>query len=176
MSIGQNIRKLSQRADEVYSLVAKVTEVDEAARVCSVEPLNGDAAIFDVRLQAQESGADGVVLIPAVDSWVVVTFLSKETAYVAKCSQVDKVIWTVEKQNVEFTKDGFSLQSEQANFADQVTKMLDTLDALIQTLTEFQLATNMGPTIAVMPQIITKLTQHKTDFNQVKTDLKTMLY
>lgn len=176
MSICESIKQLSKTADELYSVVGEVTEVDEAARVCTVRPLNGDADLLDIRLQAQEKGEDGFVLIPAVGSWAVVTFLSKETGYVAKCSTVDKVIWTVDKQQFEFTKDGMSLKNDQAAFASEVEKMMDTLDALIQTLTEFQVSTNMGPSIVVMPQIITKLTQHKTDFAQVKTNLKTMLY
>ncbi len=170
------LRKVTESDDEIYSVVGKVVEVDESARVCTVEPLNGDATLFDIRLQADQKMTDGVVLVPAKDSWVIVTFTGPADGYVAERSLVDKVLWVVEAQTLEFTKDGLSLKSDQAQFAKEVETLLDTLDALIQTLTEFQLATNMGPTISVMPQIITKLTQHKTDFAQVKTNLKTMLY
>lgn len=176
MSVAQSIRTLSQRADEVYSVVGKVTEVDQAARTCSVEPLNGDAELLDVRLQAEQSSDVGPVAIPAVGSWVVVTFLSKETAYVAQFSQVEKVLCVVDGATVEFTKKGVSLASDSASFADQVGALLDTLDGLIGTLLQFQLSTNMGPTIAVMPQIVTALQQHKVDFAQVKSKLETMLY
>lgn len=170
------IRRIAKREDEVYSLVGTVTSVDEAARIVSVRPLNGDAELFDIRLQAAQDQTDGVVAIPAKDSWVLVAFLSKETGYVAKCSQVDKIIWTVEGQELEFTKSGLKLKSDQAGFTAEVEKLIDTLSALIQTLTTFQLSTNMGPTIAVMPQVIQALMQHKTDFEAVKKNLKTMLY
>lgn len=174
--VAEALKKLTKTDDEVYSVVGKVTEVDEAARVCTVEPLNGDAALLDIRLQAAQEQSDGVVLIPKVGSWVVVTFTSKESGYVAERSQVDKVLWVIEGQTLEYTKAGLSLKSDQAGFAEQVEKLLDTLDGLIQTLNQFQLSTNMGPTIAVMPHIIQQLTQHKTDLKDVKTNLKTMLY
>lgn len=161
---------------ELYSVVGEVIEVDEAKRFCTVAPLNGDADIFDVRLQAAQELTDGVVLIPKIGSWVIVTFTGPNDGYIAERSQVDKVLWVTEKQTLEFTKAGLRLFSDKAEFTTEVEALLDTLAALIQTLTEFQLSTNMGPTIAVMPQIVAKLNQHKTDFEGVKKNLKTMLY
>ena len=54
-----------------------MTAVDEAARTCDVEPLNEDAPLFDIRLQSEQAANEGVVMIPAVGSWVIVTFTSK---------------------------------------------------------------------------------------------------
>jgi hypothetical protein len=166
----------ARRNEQVYSVVCRVTEVNESARVCSVQPLNGDAMLYDVRLQAVHNGADGVVLVPAVDSWVVVTFLAENDGYVAERTTVTKVLWTVEKQTLEFTADGLKLASDQAAYTEQVEALLDTLGKLIDTLLQFQLSTNMGPTIAVMPQVLNALNQHKAAFDQVKSKLKTMLY
>lgn len=158
------------------SVVGKVVEVDEGGRVCTVEPINGDALLYDIRLQAEQSATDGVVIIPAVDSFVVVTMLGESDGYVAQCSRVDKVFWTVQGQTLEYTKDGLKLASADAAYTEQVEALLDTLAALIDTLLQFQLSTNMGPTISVMPQVVTALNQHKADLNEVKSKLKTMLY
>jgi len=175
--IKEAIQELAARSNEqVYSVVGRVTEVNESARVCSVAPLNGDAMLYDVRLQAVHGAADGVVLVPAVDSWVVVTFLAENDGYVAERTTVTKVLWTVEKQTLEFTADGLKLASDQAAYTEQVEALLDTLGKLIDTLLQFQLSTNMGPTIAVMPQVVSALNQHKAAFDQVKSKLKTMLY
>ena len=174
--IASALRSITKRDDELYSVVGKVKEVNEAGRVCNVEPLNGDAEMFDVRLQAAQEQTDGLVLIPKVGSWVIVTFTGKNDGYVAERSQVDKVLLVIEGQTFEYTEKGLSMKSEQAGFAEQVEKLLDTLDALTQTLMQFQLSTNMGPTIAVMPQIIIELAQHQTDLKEVKTKIKTMLY
>lgn len=171
------IQQLAARSNEqVYSVVGRVTEVDEQARVCSVEPLNGDAMLYDVRLQAAQDNADGVVLVPAVNSWVVVTFLADNDGYVAERTTVEKVLWTVDKQTLEFTAKGLKLASDQAAYTEQVEALLDTMGKLIDTLLQFQLSTNMGPTISVMPQVVSALNQHKTAFDQIKSKLKTMLY
>lgn len=175
--IKEAIQRLAAPSNEqVYSVACRVTEVDETLRVCSVEPLNGDAMLYDVRLQAVQEAADGVVIVPAVDSWVVVTFLGDNDGYVAATSTVSKVLWTVEKQTLEYSASGLKLASDQAGYTEQVEALLDTLGKLIDTLLQFQLSTNMGPTITVMPQVVSALNQHKTAFDQVKSKLKTMLY
>lgn len=175
--IANHIRALSMPIGAgAPSIVGKVVEVDEAGRLCTVEPINNDAVLYDVRLQAEQSATDGVVIIPAVDSYVVVTMLGESDGYVAQRSRVDKIVWTVEGQTLEYTKDGLKLASADAAYTEQVETLLDTLAALIDTLLQFQLSTNMGPTISVMPQVVTALNQHKADLNQVKSKLKTMLY
>lgn len=174
--IAQAIRTLSKTDDEVYSLVGKVKALDESARTCDVEPLNGDAEIFDVRLQAEQGGDFGAVLFPRVGSWVIVTFLGKSDAYVAATSEVEKVILKIENQQVEFSASGLKMNSASAGLTEQVEKLLDTLDALTDTLMQFQLATNVGPTVAVMPHVIQKITQSKADFAGVKAKLKTLFY
>jgi hypothetical protein len=93
----KNIRDLlreitSDKTAQIYSVAVKITAVDETARTCDCEPLNGDPEFFDVRLQSVISGTDGFVLIPSVDSIGIVTFVNNTTGYLATCSKVDKVI------------------------------------------------------------------------------------
>lgn len=160
----------------VVSVIGTVTEVDEAQRTCVLEPLNGDAVVYDVRLQANVGEATGPVCIPKVGAYGIAVFLGDNNAFLALFQEVEKVLWTVDEQVLEFTKDGFSLSNQQAKFAQEQAKLIDTLSALIDTLLQFQLATNMGPTISVMPQIVTLLNQHKVDLTAVKTNLKTLIY
>lgn len=173
--LSKAIRAIAQTDDETYSVIGIVTEIDEAARVVSVAPINGDAELLDIRLQAAQKQTVGAVFFPKKGSAVVVTFLAKNNGYVALFSEVEKCLWTVDKQEFEFTKNGVKLTNGQASLADEMGKLLDTMDALIQTLLQFQLATNVGPTISVMPQVVSLLTQHKTDFLAIKTQLKTIL-
>lgn len=161
---------------EVYSLVGTVVAVDDSKRVCDVEPINGDAIIYDVRLQAAQEKEDGIVLIPAQGSEVIVTFLGPNDGYVAQRTIVDKILIVIEGQTLEYTKKGLSLFSEEASMAEQLEAMLLTLGKLIDTLLQFQLATNVGPTVSVMPQIVTLLNQHKLDFQKVNDKIKTFMY
>ncbi len=153
-----------------------ITEVDEAQRTCVLEPLSGDAVRYDVRLQAAIGETDGPVMIPKVGAWGIAVFLGDNNAFLSLFQTVEKVVWKVDEQVLEFTKDGLSLSNQQAKFAEEQVKLLDTFSALIDTLLQFQLATNMGPTISVMPQIVGLLNQHKGDLTAIKTNLKTLIY
>jgi hypothetical protein len=77
---------------EVYSIVCSVASVDETARTIDAKPINGDAEIFDVRLQSSINSSVGFVAIPKINSFVVVTFLNKLTGYVALCTEIDKIL------------------------------------------------------------------------------------
>lgn len=85
----QQIAKDDQQ--EIYSLVCTVDEVNEDERTCKVTPVNGGVAVFGVRLQAIKDNNQGLVVIPSVNSQVVVTFLNKQTGYVALHTDVDKI-------------------------------------------------------------------------------------
>lgn len=89
MTIQEAIRKLADKGDEVYSKVCKVTSVDTTKRTCDVEPLDGSAAIFDVRLQASQSATEGFLMVPASGSFVVVNFLNKNVAVIGLCTELD---------------------------------------------------------------------------------------
>lgn len=174
--IAQAIRTLAKTTDETYSVVAKVTAVNEAARTCDAEPLNGDAALLDVRLQAEQGTVEGLAVFPKTGSWVIVTFSGPNDGYVAATSEVEKVVVKIEGQEVEFSASGLKMNSASAALAEQVGKLLHTLDAMTDTLMQFQLATNVGPTVSVMPHVVTKLAQQKADLSAVKQALSTMLY
>lgn len=92
MTIKEIIEQVAKGDDELYSIVATVDEVDESARTCTCTPINDGAQLFNVTLQAARSASTGFVQIPTVKSQVVVTFLSKDTAFVSLCVEVDKVL------------------------------------------------------------------------------------
>jgi hypothetical protein len=107
-----NIRQLIQeialgviRGEELYSVVGKVSEIDEAARTCTVTPIEG-APIFDVRLQAWIDNEKGFVHIPSDGSEVIVTFINKDTGFVASMSEVAKIVFILEDgERMEFQVD-----------------------------------------------------------------------
>jgi hypothetical protein len=75
--------------DENWSVVCTVSEVDLAERTCSCTPVNGDAVLTGVRLNADNK--KGFTLIPTSGSKVVVTMINKSTGYVAMVSEVSEV-------------------------------------------------------------------------------------
>ncbi len=91
MEISDIIKKMVETQEITYSCVATVTSIDSEKRLIDVQPNDGAAEIFDVRLQSVVSGTIGLVLWPKIGSEVIVTFLSKEIAYAALYGEIEKV-------------------------------------------------------------------------------------
>lgn len=83
------IKTLTKPNNDGYSKVCTVDSVDLVNRTCYCIPINEDADITEVRLMANID--NGFLLIPEVNSIVVVSFLSDSSAYVALVSKVSEV-------------------------------------------------------------------------------------
>lgn len=173
--IADALRKLTATNEEIYSVVGTVKAVDEAARTCDVQPINEDAELLDIRLQAVQNATEGAVMIPKVGSWVVVSFTSKADGFVSLTSTVDKILWKVGGQELAYSKDGLKINSDTADLKEQVQALFGVIDDLLTTLQTFTLSTNVGPTLAVMPPTITNLTKHQTDLAGIKQKIETIL-
>lgn len=92
LSIKEIIEKIAKGDEEMYSVIATVDEVDEDERTCTCSPIDNSAQLFDVKLQAGNGATTGLVQIPKENSQVVITFLSKDTAFVSLAVEVDKVL------------------------------------------------------------------------------------
>lgn len=173
--IKELIGKLSERGEQVYSLPGKVISVDESERTCDVKPSNGDAEILGVRLQANIDLEHGWVLIPKEGSDVIVTFLSEETGFVSVATEVEKITLNIENQSFKLDSKGMQLASEKSDLKSELNDLTDVISGLCDILTTFQLSTNVGVTIAVLPHIVAKLQKVKTEVGVIQTNLNTFL-
>jgi hypothetical protein len=106
LEIREAIQRIVKSEEELYSAVAKVTAVDEEARTINIQPIDGSAEIFDVKLQANISGTTGVVQIPTINSYVVATFLSKDTAFISLFTDLDKILIDTEEVTINGGNNG----------------------------------------------------------------------
>lgn len=83
------LKTLTKPNNDGYGKVCTVDSVDLVNRTCYCIPINEDADITEVRLMANID--NGFLLIPEVNSVVVVSFLSDSSAYVALVSKVSEV-------------------------------------------------------------------------------------
>jgi hypothetical protein len=83
--------KQAMNKQEIYSIVCNVDSVDTGDRTCVCTPINGGAELQDVRIQASLGGTTGLFIEPEVDSKVIVSFLSREIAYVSLFSEIKNV-------------------------------------------------------------------------------------
>lgn len=161
MTLTEALEKLTKTNDELYSLIGEVDSVDKNKRTCDVLPLQDkEAVLYDVRLQADLEGTKGMLCFPTVGSVVVVTFLNKDSAYVAMFSEVDSVELVVGQQKIDFDKDGLLVESAQGS-------LLSAWKDLLDVLKEFKLSTNSGLTIAVTPDVIAKIEVLETKINSI---------
>lgn len=159
MEIKDLLRQLLKDNEEIYSLVAKVVSVDEAKRVCKVEPLDGSASIFNVRLQSSVSSEIGLVIFPALESEVTVTFLAKELAYVSQTNKLEKILLNIgnfslfiDKENVNENVKNKNLDTEEHSVKSKNTTF--TIESIFSIISQQQIkmeaqsyllkATNVG--------------------------------
>ena len=177
MNISDAIKTLAKPDTEgLFSVVGTVLKVYKLARTCDVRPSNGDADLYDVRLQAVEKLEKGNVIFPKIDSEVVVTFLNPQTGFISQFTEVETMEFNVGKQLLTFDKNGLGLRTEGADLKEQIEEMLDLQKALLELLmTKYQLMTNVGPTVAVMPNTLGELMKLMFKNKKIKTTIDKIL-
>ena len=83
------LRSLVKPNNDGFAKVCTIDSVDLTTLTCYCVPINDDADIINVRLMANID--NGFLLIPEVNSIVVVSFLSDDSAYVSLVSKVSEV-------------------------------------------------------------------------------------
>lgn len=91
MTIKESIQKLASGGAEMYAKICKVNSVNLANNTIDVSPIDGDADIKGVLLQAQINLSEGILIIPVVGSEVIVGFINKNNGYVISYSSIEKI-------------------------------------------------------------------------------------
>lgn len=139
------IQKLADRGDEVYSKVCTVVEVDEKARTITGRPVDGTADILDVRMQSVLAGENGLYLMPAHGSVVIVSFINPHWAFVSTTSELNRVEIVTERIDLAGT-DGEPLvlgTTLNNNIFDLITQIKSLIGDL-QTFAATQSAASVG--------------------------------
>lgn len=163
MDIRELIQELAKTDAEVYSVIGKVTALNQTDRTCTVEPLNGDAELFDVRLQAVEKGANGFCIEPKINSDVVVTFINKNLAYVALCSEVENVKLNIGTQEVLIDNQSMTINGF-LKVASEVSDLKTVVGELIDAIMGLPILVS-GAAGTVNPSYFPQLIAIKTKFN-----------
>lgn len=89
--IAEAVRALAMTEDlSIYeSLLCKVSDIDTVKMTCKATPINGDAELFGVLINADAK--KGFTLIPKNNSVCYVTQSSDTTAFVSMVSEVDQI-------------------------------------------------------------------------------------
>lgn len=86
MNLKETLQLLIQNNEEIYSKIMKVTAVDLSTYTCTCIDVGTDLEYYNIRLQKH------FISIPLVNSYVIVSFLDKENAFVSLIEEVDTYI------------------------------------------------------------------------------------
>jgi hypothetical protein len=168
------MRAIAKTDDELYSIVAKVTKLDKKKRVCDVEPLNGDAALFGVRLQADVEKSDGVVIFPKVGSSVIVTFINEKTGYVAQVTTIESIEFVIDNLKIKYNTEGVHIENKGINLKDVFEGIIDEATAAFDMISTLKIIVPTGIGTP-SPDVIAKATLEKTKLAALKQKLNQIL-
>lgn len=115
MNLSALIKQIAN-AKQVCSLLCIVNAVDEGAFTCDVLPLVEGAEFLDVRLKAKLDVQNGILLVPALHSHVIINFLTDTEAYIAQYGELDKVVIKMKGMDITANKDSVNIQNGQSKF------------------------------------------------------------
>lgn len=145
----------------IYGVVKSVS-----GDTCTVQV--GDLELTDVRLKATADGAETLLLIPAVNSRVMM-LSSDGSIDNLTIVKIDKVA------QVKFSNNGlvldFDSQSGKLGIKNNSVSLYGLFDQLATLLNGFTLNHPQGPTTGLMPPTQTAVQQFETAFNQLLKDI-----
>lgn len=105
----------TQLSDNVRLLTATVDSVDEAKRTCIVTTVSSQGRVTIEGVQLMASVDDGFLLVPAIDSTVIVAYSTFNQPFISLFSGVDKVLLVAGENNasIQVDADGLLLEIEQ---------------------------------------------------------------
>jgi hypothetical protein len=179
MGIGDSIKIIAQTHKELTLFTGKVLKVDTSKRICDVEPNNGDAIVYGVRLQASTSEKDGFLLIPCKDSEVTILMFDDIVGCVVQTSCIEKFECNIGNKVMNITSKGIAMKSGQISVKSEIDTLISEIDSLYDLLIQPGLFIAGAPPTAlpvtIMPTGATKLTQKKLKIQQLKQSINSIL-
>lgn len=162
MSLLDDIKRKVFEGEELYSIPGEISEVNESKRTVVFKPLDGGPDILGVRLQATENNADGLVVIPKVGSFGIVTFITPEEAYLSAVDIADKLLIK--------TSGGVEIEvADKVKINGGGVSLLSSIETILDLLkSKYIVTTPSGPTGAPIASSLTEI-------EKIRTDLKKLL-
>lgn len=178
MNLISDIKRKVLQGEELYSIPGKVTAIDETTRTATIEPVEGPE-LQEVRLQATSGSDKGIYIKPALDSFVLVSWITKEEAFVSLFTEIDE-IQVIGDQDIQVKSDSGSIKIESnkdleissssgkvgiENSSGSVKELLEEIIDLLNGT--YILTTPAGPSTGPDPSTITQLNLIKSKIGQV---------
>lgn len=169
------IKELAKNEQEIYGVVCRVKSINIMERTCEVEPINGDPNLFDVKLQADISRKDGLVIIPVINSNVVVCFLNETAAIVVLTSEIEKTEVKISDKTMVLSSKGLSVKSNVSDLKTELNKLIDEIDMLYNLISEPNLFLAGQVPVIISPAAVPKIAQNKIKIKKIKEAVNSFL-
>lgn len=138
------IRYIAHKPHPVLS--GKVISVDEDNALMNVvvtADVDDNIAMEGILISAVSGNLNGIILIPAVNSDVVVAQIDGPSTYtLVKTSKLDKLIVTIGDSKITMSTDGYKIERTSPSGTESLTKLFSDLLTAILNL---QVTTGDGP-------------------------------
>ncbi len=108
--------------DDVHMAAATVTSVNVAERTCACTPISGGAVTDFANVMLMPEVDDGWLLVPAIDSTVIIMWSAKNVPYIAMTAGIDKALLV--------TLNGIQLQDGTLGGLVKLLPLVDKLNKL----------------------------------------------
>lgn len=176
MNLKEMIRELADKGvTNLGGVICTVESVDRSMYQCDLLPVDGSAKIIGARLTATAGENNTIVLIPTEGSYVIVSQINDNDAWIAMCTEVDEVIVANHTDisvinegdiTVENGGDVIMNAGKQAVLKNAQTTLKDILNDLNEALQNAVIMTPAGPG-NFDPATVTKFVQVDTLVNQL---------
>ncbi|HVX01018.1 MAG TPA: hypothetical protein VHA52_11360 [Candidatus Babeliaceae bacterium] len=162
--------------DEVYMVACTVTDVNEAARTCTCTSVTGKSSTDLQNVQLMAEVDDGMLLVPSIDSTIIVGYSKRNVPYVALFSQIDKVVIVTGNSSVTQTTDSIVAANGQSTFTIKNAgysmawgseSMRSILSDLMDQIMAIQVPTNTG---------VSGTPLNASSLSQIKQRIQNILY
>lgn len=141
------IKAAARRGEKLYLTVCVVDSVDENKKTIKCTPIT-EGAQRVVNLQASIEGADGILIIPEVQSTVIIGYVDKNNAFVLTHSKIEKISINTKKIILNEGKNGGLVLSEKiTNELNTVVKRVNAIITALQTLAAAMTGTAQAPVL-----------------------------
>jgi hypothetical protein len=135
--------------DKVHIIPCVVDEVDLETRSCTCTPIGGKAATEITGVQLMAEVDDGLLLVPAIDSTVIVCYSDKNVPYIALYSELEKATLV--------TLNGIQFQGGELGGLVIISELLEKINNLESAFNLLNAKVNsLAPTPVIEPIIPTE--------------------
>jgi len=163
--------------DEIRSELCVVDSVNEENRVCDLVTLD-NKKLTAVRLESTyeinadgsstSSDAKGVLVIPKVGSYVIVDYMDKNSPYVSKFSEIDKIISKQGEMILNSDEYGGLVNAKELKI--QLDKLQSKVDVIINAITSSAVLAGDGGAVFKTNMTAVLQTAIDADFSNLENE------